>query len=72
MKTEHVFIVTLKGSRTPPHAFGSIEAIFDEFTPEMIGTPKYKVWGAVDVGKPLKTDKATIYKLIIKRRRQNK
>lgn len=68
MRNDIIFIVVRKGSREPI-PFGSIEAIFDTFTPEEIGTPKYKVWGAVEAGKPLKTDKVTIYKTSVIRRR---
>lgn len=70
MRSESIFLVVVKGSRTPPRAFGSIEAIFSDFTVEEVGLPKYKVWGAVEVGKPLKTDKVTIHKLNVVRRRQ--
>lgn len=68
MRNDSVFI--LIQPRKDPRAFGSIEAIFDEFTPEEIGLPKYKVWGAIEEDKPLKTDKVTIFKTIVSRRRQ--
>lgn len=68
MRDDSVFILTRP--RKDPQVFGSIEAIFDEFTPEEIGLPKYKVWGSVEAGKPLKTDKVTIYKTKVSRRRQ--
>lgn len=69
MRNDVIFIVICKGSRTP-QAFGSIAAIFDAFGPNGVGLPQYKVWGAVEAGKPLKTDKMTIYKTNVVRRRQ--
>jgi hypothetical protein len=71
MRNDSIFIVHIKGSRRP-RAFGSIEAIFDAYTPEEIGSPKYKLWGAFKDSPEVKTSKVTIHKVIVERRRQKR
>ncbi len=72
MKQESIFIVTKNRSMDPPVLYGSIKAIFDDIGEEGIGATIRKVWGRIEPGNPVKTDKLTIYKTSVVRRRQKK
>lgn len=72
MKQESIFIVIKKRSPDPPVPYGSIRAIFDDLGEEEIGTTIRKVWGHIEAGAPVKTDKLIIYKTNVVRRRQKK
>lgn len=72
MKQESIFIVQKKRSSDPPVPYGSIRAIFDDLGEEEIGTTIRKVWGRIEPGNPVKTDKLTIYKTNVVRRLQRK
>lgn len=72
MKQESIFIVQKKRTSDPPVPYGSIRAIFDDLGEEQVGTTIRKVWGHIEAGTPVKTDKLTIYKTNVVRRRQKK
>lgn len=71
MKNETIFVVTLQDSK-PPLAFGSIKAIFDTLGEEAIGIPIRSIWGRISSENPVKTERLTIYKANVVRRRQTK
>lgn len=66
---ETIFIVERPGES--PRAYGSIKAIYDDLSPDDIGAPLYRVWGRFKDSNSLRTDRATIYKTTIKRRKRN-
>lgn len=72
MKQESVFIVIKRHSPDPPVPYGSIKAIFDDIGEEEAGTTIRKVWGRIDHGNPIRTEKLTIYKTNVVRRRQKR
>jgi hypothetical protein len=70
MRNETIFVVTKKQGTEPPLAFGSIKAIFDTLGEAAIGVPIRSVWGRISSGNPVKTERLTIHKTKIVRRRQ--
>lgn len=55
---------------TKEHYFGSLAAIYEVFTPEQIGCRLENLWNAkIEVGKPKKTKKCTIYKHSVLRKK---
>lgn len=70
MKNETIFVVTRKQGGDPPLAFGSIKAIFDTLGEEAIGIPIRSVWGRISSDSPVKTERLTIHKTNVVRRRQ--
>lgn len=70
MKNETIFVVTRKQEGDSPLAFGSIKAIFDTLGEEAVGVPIRSVWGRISSGNPVKTERLTIHKTNVVRRRQ--
>ncbi len=70
MKNETIFVVTRKLGEDPPLAFGSIKAIFDTLGEEAIGVSIRNVWGRISSENPVKTERLTIHKTNVVRRRQ--
>ncbi len=55
------------------HYFGSISAIFDNFTSKQLNVSKYQLWEyGITAEKPYQNDKCTIYKDVIHRKKGNR
>lgn len=64
-------IVVVFNNDPTPQLFGSVAAIFDEYTTAQVGCNKYDVYRGL-LSKKVTTDRCTIYRCFVHRKPQRK